>query len=115
MTIERRNCRRAHTHIPLKLIEPYSQTSHLGYLQNLTMEGMGIVSPDYLLPQSQYICQFSLRPDTPPLRIPGSLVHIQKDQGSFFYYGIKFNVVHPEYSRMIADYIESLPDDGGSR
>lgn len=108
MTIERRNYHRVRTHIPSKLIDANSAINHPGYLENITMEGVGIVSPGYLPPKAQIICQFSLQENTPPLRIPGSLVYIRQDLGSFYYYGIKFNAVHPEHRRIIADYLESL-------
>lgn len=108
MAIERRDYRRVQTHIPSKLIEPNSGTYYPGYLENLAVDGAGFVSPEYLPLRAQLICQFSLYDHTSPLNISGCLVHIRKDLGTFYYYGIKFNVVHPEYRKIIADYIESL-------
>jgi hypothetical protein len=107
MPDERRRFPRVETHIVIKLVDKFTRTEHLGYIENISEGGLGVVSLDFITAGSHIIATFFLPEITHKLTPQGYVVHSRKGAELAHYYGICFRVLSKEDQHTIAGYVQS--------
>jgi hypothetical protein len=104
--MEKRKNMRLKTHSAAKLVSSIELKRLYGYLDNLCEDGMGIISPDSVLPGSRFTCGFFLGDSTDKINTIATLVHTQIGTDTIHYYGFRFDYISPQDRMMISRYIE---------
>jgi c-di-GMP-binding flagellar brake protein YcgR len=107
MQDERRRFTRVETHIVIKLINKFTQTEHLGYIENISEGGIGVVSLDLLPSGSQFATIFFLPEISRKLTPHGYVVYSRKGTELANYYGICFRSLPETDQSIIAGYVRN--------
>ncbi|MGE5581888.1 MAG: PilZ domain-containing protein [Bacillota bacterium] len=103
MERDRRKENRASTHIVTEIAIEGQFPKCYGYIENLSKDGMGVISLDNFNPGEKVISSFYLIPDQ--ISPKASLVHTQKGDCNLYYYGFKFDSLTENESQAIDRYL----------
>lgn len=103
--MEKRNNIRIKTHSAAKLVSSIQLKRFYGYLDNLSENGMGIISPDKVLLGSRFTCGFFLGDSTEKINTIATVVRVQEGNESVRYYGLRFDYISTEDRRAVSDFI----------
>jgi len=105
--MEKRKTIRKRTHSAVKLVSSRGLKLIYGYLDNISETGMGIVSPEQIMPGSRFTCGFFLGNAVDKINTIATLVHGEKGNDSLNYYGFRFDYISDTDYQMISGYIET--------
>jgi hypothetical protein len=105
MQDERRRFPRVDTHIVVKMVNKFTQTEHLGYIENISEGGIGVVSMDSLPSGSQLATIFFLPEIARKLTPHGYVVYSRKGTELANYYGICFRSLPETDQSIITGFI----------
>ncbi|HEY8463834.1 MAG TPA: PilZ domain-containing protein [Bacillota bacterium] len=103
--MEKRKKLRIKTHSAAKLVSSTQLKLIYGYLDNLSEDGMGIMSPEWLAPGSRFTCGFFLKDGTEKVNTIATLVHTSKGIDSIYYHGFRFDYISSLDRQAVADFI----------
>jgi hypothetical protein len=104
--MEKRKTVRIKTHSAVKLVSSRGLKLIYGYLDNICEAGMGIVSPEQIIPGSRFTCGFFLGNNTDKINTIATMVHVTKGNDAINYYGFRFDYISVSDHRMISFFIE---------
>jgi hypothetical protein len=104
MQDERRRFPRVDTHIVIKLVNRFTQTEHLGYIENISEGGLGVAALDTFAAGSQFGTVFFLPENSRKLTPQAYIVHIRKGTELAQYYGLCFRSLSETEQNAIADF-----------
>jgi hypothetical protein len=105
MPDEKRIFPRIDTHISTGMILPDSEQQQFGYIENMSEDGMGIVSLEYIRPGTRISAGFYLPDQNDKISTTATMVHIQKNMGMVYYYGFQFEYLRESDREMLREFI----------
>jgi hypothetical protein len=105
--MEKRKTIRIKTHSAVKLVSSRGLKLIYGYLDNICEAGMGVVSPEEIMPGSRFTCGFFLGDNSDKINTIATMVHMAKGNDSINYYGFRFDYISAFDHRMISSFIEN--------
>ncbi|HYH02799.1 MAG TPA: PilZ domain-containing protein [Bacillota bacterium] len=103
--MEKRNKVRIKTHSAAKLVSSIQLQRVYGYLDNLSEDGMGIITPDLITPGARFTCGFFLGDSTQKVNTVATMVHVQKGLNSVYYYGFRFDYISSDDRKTVSEYV----------
>jgi hypothetical protein len=105
--MEKRKTIRIKTHSAVKLVSSRDLKLIYGYLDNISETGMGIASPEQIMPGSRFTCGFFLGDHTDKINAIATMVHGIKGNDSINYYGFRFDYISSIDHQMISVFVET--------
>lgn len=105
--MEKRKTIRMKTHSAVKLVSSRGLKLFYGYLDNISEAGMGIVSPEQIIPGSRFTCGFFLGDNRDKINAIATMVHDAKGNGSINYYGFRFDYISATDHQMISAFVDT--------
>lgn len=97
---------RLNTHIVTELDTQGGIHNYCGYIENLSKEGIGILSLDTLKLGERVTSSFYLTGVSIKISSNATVIHSQKDAYNLFYYGLKFDNLTEKESQAIEKYMD---------
>jgi c-di-GMP-binding flagellar brake protein YcgR len=104
--MEKRQMVRIKTHSAVKLVSSIELKLIYGYLDNLSVSGMGIISPEAIMSGSRFTCGFFLGSAADKINTIATLVHAEKGNDPINYYGFRFDYISETDRRMLSVFVE---------
>jgi hypothetical protein len=111
---EKRVFPRVDTHISAGMILPDSEQQQFGYIENMSEDGIGIVSLEYIRPGTRISAGFFLPDQNDKISTTATMVHIQKNMGMVYYYGFQFEYLRESDREMLRQYISKNAQKTGT-
>ena len=103
--MEKRNQPRIPMHSPAKMTKLGVGEHYYGFVEDLSLSGIRIVSPDYIANNPQMSCGFFLENHSKKINPVVSLVYTQKCVESVYAYGFKFVYMSDDDKKIVQQYI----------
>jgi hypothetical protein len=105
--MEKRKTIRIKTHSAVKLVSSRGLKLFYGYLDNISEAGMGVVSPEQIIPGSRFTCGFFLGNNSDKINAIATMVHDARGNDSLNYYGFRFDYISAIDHQIISVFVES--------
>jgi hypothetical protein len=96
---------RINTHIALEICIEGDMHSYCGYIENLTREGMGVISLDQLETGAKVTLSFYMAGITGKISPQATLIHVEKGIYNLYNYGFKFENLNEKENKAIEQYM----------
>jgi hypothetical protein len=96
---------RLNTHIVTELATQGSIHNYCGYIENLSKEGIGILSLDTLKLGEKVTSSFYLTGVSVKISPNATVIHSEKGAYNLFYYGLKFDDLTEKESKAIEEFM----------
>ena len=100
---DKRRSERVYTHLVVQMTNAANRHFY-GYIENICMNGIGIVSMDVIEPQTKLTCSFFLSDDE-RINPAGTVIYIRKSVDTVYRYGIRFADISMAERCLIEEYI----------
>jgi c-di-GMP-binding flagellar brake protein YcgR len=102
---EKRIFPRVDTHISTGMILPDSEQQQFGYIENISEDGIGIVSLAYIRPGTRISAGFFLPDRDDKISTTATVIHIQKNMGMVYYYGFQFEYLRESDRELLREFV----------
>jgi hypothetical protein len=106
MDQEYRKESRINTHIVTEITVEGEVNNYCGYIENLSKEGIGVISLEQLEPGAKVIHSFYLAGVSGKIKPQATLVHSEKGGYNLNYYGFKFDNLTEKENKAIERYMQ---------
>jgi hypothetical protein len=96
---------RVSTHIVTEILVEGELQNYCGYIENLSTDGMGVISLEKFTPGEKVAPSFYLTGKSGKLAPQASLVHSEKSNYNLYYHGFKFEVLTEKERQIIEQFI----------
>ncbi len=103
---ENRKESRIGTHIIAEIEKEGGFHKHCGYIENLSKDGMGIISLEPFRPGETVISSFYLNEIPVKINSKASLVHSEMGDCNLYYHGFKFDDLSEKDQRAIENFVK---------
>lgn len=104
---EKRRTPRVNVFASIKLANSREAVQLDGFIENISVGGLGIVLPKLITVGTIFTCNFTLGSENEVLTPLGRTVHIKNDANSLLYYGLRFDHITERDISIISDYVNS--------